>query len=143
MTDNLENFHYNVIIANMHEMYSFLNKQIEKDINYETLINNYTKILIAINPIIPHYSNECLEMIGSKDEISWPTYENKYLEEKNINIVVQINGKKRALIEIEKDTIEQDIINLIMSNEKLFKYFQNKEIKKKIFIKNKVINFIL
>ena len=143
MTDNLENFHYNVIIANMHEMYSFLNKQIEKDINYETLINNYTKILIAINPIIPHYSNECLEMIRSKDEISWPTYENKYLEEKDINIVVQINGKKRALIEIEKDTIEQDIINLIMSNEKLFKYFQNKEIKKKIFIKNKVINFIL
>ena len=143
MTDNLENFHYNVIIANMHEMYSFLNKQIEKDLNYETLINNYTKILIAINPIIPHYSNECLEMIGSKDEISWPTYENKYLEEKNINIVVQINGKKRALIEIEKDTNEQDVINLIMINEKLFKYFQNKEIKKKIFIKNKVINFIL
>ena len=63
ITDNLENFHYNVIIANMHEMYSFLYKQIEKGFTKETLLKNYIKILITTNTITPHFSNECLEIL--------------------------------------------------------------------------------
>ena len=45
-----------------------------------TLIENYKKILIVINPVLPHFSNECLEMIGNKTEIDWPNYDSKFLE---------------------------------------------------------------
>ena len=57
-TENIENFSYNKLIANLHEIHSFFNKRIEKIYKKETLIENYEKILITINPIIPHFSNE-------------------------------------------------------------------------------------
>ena len=143
MTDNLENFHYNVIIANMHGMYSFLTKVLEKEFAREKLIENYSKILISINPIIPHFSNECLEMLKIREKINWPTYEEKYLQDDHVNIVVQFNGKKRGLVSIEKDITEQDLLNYIMDDEKLVKYIKDKKIKKQIYVKNKIINIIL
>ena len=84
ITQNIESFSYNKIIANIHETYSALNKIILKKIEKEKLIENYKKILIAINPIIPHFSNECMEMINIKEEVSWPKVDEKFLLEDNI-----------------------------------------------------------
>ena len=64
ITQNLEKFHYNVIVANLHQVYNFLIKEIEKPIKKSILIENYKKILILMNPFIPHFSNECLANIG-------------------------------------------------------------------------------
>ena len=65
ITNNLESFSYNVIIANMYETYNFLIKHIEKDINSKDLLDNYKKILTIFSPIIPHLTSECLLDIGS------------------------------------------------------------------------------
>ena len=142
ITDNLENFSYNKIIANLHELYSFLNKQINQKYSKETLIKNYEKILISMMPVIPHFSTECLSLIKSK-EIKWPKYNIDFIKEENANIVVQINGKKRGLIQTKIDTSENDIFDIINNDEKIFKYLEKKIIKRKIFIKNKLINIII
>ena len=55
ITENLENFSYNKLIANLHVMHSSLTKIIKNEYKKETLIENYKKILIAIQPIIPHF----------------------------------------------------------------------------------------
>ena len=60
---NLNTFSYNIIIANLHEMYTFLIKEINKDYSKSDLIKNYEKILIVVMPVIPHFSNECLKVI--------------------------------------------------------------------------------
>ena len=143
VTNNLNNFSYNKIIANLHEMYSFLSNQIQKNYKKNTLIENYQKILIIIQPIIPHFSNECLENLNSKTEMIWPNYDESLLYEKEINIVVQFNGKKRGLLNTLKDLSEEDIIKLIMEDNKLNKYLLEKDIKRKIYIKDKLINIIL
>ena len=143
ITDNLESFHYNVIIANMHEMYTFLSREIDKDISKKELIENYSKILTIINPIIPHLSNECLEMIDKIKNISWPTYDKKYLIEDKSYVVIQINGKKRGVIEIDKDTEEKTILNLAINDQKISKYLENNKIKKNIYVKNKIMNLII
>ena len=65
VTDNLENFSYNKIVANLHEVYSFLIKQINVNYTKNTLIKNYEKILITMMPVIPHFSSECLNLINS------------------------------------------------------------------------------
>mgnify|MGYP006256142345 FL=1 len=57
--DNLESFGYNKIVANLYEMYSFFNKQIEKKYTKQTLIVNYQKILITMTLVVPHLANEC------------------------------------------------------------------------------------
>ena len=143
MTDNLNNFSYNKIIANLHEMYSFLSNHIKKNYKKNTLIENYQKILIIMQPIIPHFANECLERLDSKNEVIWPNYDESLLDEKEINIVVQFNGKKRGILNTLKNSSEKDIIELIKQDEKLNKYLLNKEMKRKIYVKDKLINIIL
>ena len=66
ITGNLNSFSYNVIIANLHEMHTFLSQEILNEYTKETLKDNYKKILISILPIIPHFSNECLSLLGEK-----------------------------------------------------------------------------
>jgi leucyl-tRNA synthetase len=55
ITENLNNFSYNIIIANLHEMHSYLSKIVIKKYRKKTLVENYKKILNVINPIIPHF----------------------------------------------------------------------------------------
>ena len=86
ITQNLEKFHYNVIVANFYETYNFLIKETDKPIKKEILIENYKKILILMNPFIPHFSNECLNIIN-EDQINWPAVaEEDLIEEKEQEI---------------------------------------------------------
>ena len=64
ITENLEKFSYNKIIANLYEMYSFLSKEIRKPYKKEDIIKNYKKILITMTPIIPHFASECLKILN-------------------------------------------------------------------------------
>ena len=143
MTENLTNFSYNKLIANLHEMYSFLSHEIKKNYTKETIIENYSKILITMMPIIPHFASECISKNNIKIEKAWPLYDEKIIIEENINFVVQINGKKRGLIETYKDINEENLIELVLKDNALKKYLEGKKIKRKIFIKSKLINFIL
>tara|TARA_B100001093_G_scaffold417856_1_gene408927 strand:- start:1299 stop:2285 length:987 start_codon:yes stop_codon:yes gene_type:complete len=144
ITQNLENFHYNVIIANLHEIYNFFSKVIlNKNLNIKSLNTNYLKILKIISPVLPHLSSECLEDLGQPSKFNWPTIEEKYLSNDIVKIVVQFNGKKRGIIECQKDFNEKDVIDLVKNTTDLKKYFLNSEIMKNIYVKNKIINFIL
>ena len=142
MTENLNSFSYNVMIANMHEIQSLLNKDLDKKYQSKTLIEHYKKFLISISPIIPHFANECLNLINQHKNISWPEYIEELVHEKEIQIVVQLNGKKRGLIKIERNQDENFILDLIINDARFKKYIEQKEIKKKIFIKDKLINLI-
>jgi len=67
----------------------------------------------------------------------------KILEEEKVNIVIQINGKKREIVSIKKNTSEIEILKLINSNNKLNSYIKDKKIIKKIFVPNKIVNLIV
>ena len=95
---NLEKFNYNVLIANLYETYNFLFGIIKNDINGKILFENYKKFLIIISPIIPHFASECLEDIGVKDNLEWPSVDKSKLKSDTINFVVQLNGKKKQLL---------------------------------------------
>ena len=143
ITNNLNNFNYNIIIANLHEMHSLLSKEIKNEFKKNTLIDNYKKILISINPIIPHFSNECLEILNEEKKFEWPKYDEKILIEEFNKIVIQINGKKRGIIEVKSNIEEEELIKLIKTENNLEKYFQIGKIKKKFYVKNKLINIII
>ena len=144
ITQNLENFQYNVIIANLHEIYNFFSK-IKNFENCETEIfkKNYIKILTLMHPILPHLITECLTDLNEKPSITWPEIEQKYLNEDSVKIVIQINGRKRDIIECKKDITEEEVILSVKNKIELNKYFENKEILKNIYVKNKIINFIV
>ena len=143
ITNNLNNFSYNVIIANLHEMHSFFSKEIKNKYTANTLLENYTKILISMIPIIPHFANECLNLINHQKNLDWPRYDEAMLIEDFVNIVIQINGKKRGLIKAKKNIQEFELLKIIKAEKNINKYLNNSDIKKKIYVQNKLINIII
>ena len=142
--DDLNRFGFNVVVASIYKIYTFFNKQINKEDWGSNFYKNYKKILEIINPIIPHFSNECLDKLKhSTKNIIWPTIDKKYLEEETFQIVTQVNGKKRKVFSINKLIDKEKIINDIKNDEQIKKYLDNKKIIKTIYIENKLINFII
>ena len=143
ITNNLESFSYNVIIANMYETYNFLIKYIEKAINPKDLLDNYTKILTTFVPVIPHLTSECLLDMGVDQKLDWPSVNKEYLKNENIDYVIQINGKKRTIINAQLDLSEEKLLNIAKNEKLLDKYLNNKSIRKVIFVKNRLLNILI
>ena len=142
VTKNLEKFHYNVIVANFHETYNFLNKETEKPINKNKLVENYKKILCLLQPVVPHFALECLKEIDQNYISIWPKADLKLVEKKKLNIVIQIGGKKRGLLESEPNITKEKLIEKIKKDNVINKFINGKKIKKSIYIKDKLINLI-
>jgi len=140
---NLEKFNYNVIIASIYSTYNFFNQKINEPINSNLLFENYKKILSILSPIIPHYASECLEDLKIDHLVKWPIIEKQFLVSEDINIIIQINGKKRSIVNCKKGITEEALMKTIKEDVKINKYLNNKQKVKSIFIKDKLLNLII
>ncbi len=107
---------------------------------------NYEIILKLISPFAPHLGEELWSILGNKKSItlsSWPEYNKNKIIENEITIVVQINGKVRASFEIGINESEENIRNMALNMIEIKKWIDNKEIKKIIFIKGKLVNIVV
>jgi leucyl-tRNA synthetase len=143
VTINLEKFNYNVIVANFHEMYNFISKSIDSLDREKDLKENYIKILNLLFPLLPHFSSQCLEELDNLNEIKWPIVDLKYLKSDNVEIVIQINGKKRTTINVEAGKNEPEIILMAKNTEYFQKNCSNMEVIRNIYIKDKLLNLIV
>lgn len=94
-----------------------------------------------MTPFTPHLANECLELLKCEDVEKWPEIKENLNEE--INFAVQVNGKTRDIITIKKDAAQKKVEDIIKNQSKAKKFVENKEIIKIIFVKNKIINYIV
>ena len=94
-------------------------------------------------PFIPHLANECLKKLETTNSSQWPEIKRNVLNFTEIDLVIQVNGKKRDLIKFKKNTQEKDVTKKVLSNSKAKKYLENKKIMKTIHVKNKIINYIV
>jgi len=141
-TSSLEKFNMNVLIAYLHETYNFLNKEI-KNLDIKDLEENYSKILTLMFPILPHLVSECINDTQKNSKISWPLAQKEFLEDEFVNIVIQINGKKKSLIKIEKNLDEKKLLENVKKDKKISNFLEKKSIFKHIIVKNKLINLIV
>ncbi len=141
VTKNLDNFQYNVVIANMHEIYNlFYNHVINNKTSNNTLRSEWEKITMLLLPLTPHLAHECCEKINKK--FYWPEYNPKLLKEENCKIVIQVDGKKRGILEMPTNSKEAVVIKKSKEIENISKHIKDTKIIKNIYIKNKLINFI-
>ena len=96
-----------------------------------------------MSPIIPHFAAECLNDLQLEIFQNWPKIDKSKLENEEVNIVIQINGKKRNILKTKKDITEEKLINEIKNNEKTKEILKNKTINKYYFVKNRLINFLV
>ena len=139
----LKNFRYNILISTYHEIYSFFFKIANQNKNYTNLKENFQKVLIVMLPVMPHLASECLDKLNYKKKIKWPRVLTKFLKKDKIEIVIQINGKKRNTIQVEENIDEKILTEKIKKNKLVDKYIKNGVLIKTIFVKDRLINFIL
>ena len=139
--DSINHFKFNVSIAHFYEAYKILNSYLEIEVDNRSLTNNIIKIMKLMIPFTPHLAHECLEMLKCDSVNKWPLIKKNIIKE--IRFAVQINGKTRDIITIKKDLSEKEINLIIKENSKAKKFIKNKSIFKTIFVKNKIINYII
>ena len=109
----------------------------------KNLSNGLVKILKLMIPFTPHLANERLLNLNCKDVNKWPEIDTKVLKNLKINFAIQVNGKTRDIILVNKDLNEKDVDKITRKSSKASKYIVDKKIVKTIFIKNKIINYII
>ena len=109
----------------------------------EVIFSGDKKILITMLPVIPHLANECLEKINEKKDIKWPIVNDKFIKNDKSNVVIQVNGKKRAVVSVEKGLDEKKILEQVKHDKLIDKYIEGKNIFKTIYVHDKILNFII
>ena len=146
ITNCIEKFHINVAVAKLYVFLNNINEEIEnQNLNKEDILNVYKKYLIIISAFIPYIANECWEKITGKQDITsqeWPKIDSSFLHKENFDIVIQINGKKRAIINATNNENEDSILRKSLVIKNIQVILDKKIITKKIFIKNKLLNIV-
>ena len=112
-------------------------------ITKKTLFENYRKVLSVMSPIIPHFVSECLDDLKLNTFQKWPNVDKNMLVSETVEYVIQINGKKRSIINSKKDIDEKTLIEKIKKDQKIGKFLDGSNIIRSIFVKNKLINLII
>ena len=142
VTKNLDNFQYNVVIANMHEIYNLFCEHIAGNkTSNKTLKNEWEKITLLLMPLTPHLAHECYEKANKK--FYWPKSDHKLLKEKKCIIVVQVDGRKRGILEMPINSDEKTVIKKCKKIANVSKHIANTKIIKNIYLKNRLVNFII
>lgn len=103
-------------------------------------------LLKLLAPFAPHLSSELWQQLGNSDFIDnagWPKWNDEFLTESKVQVIVQVNGKLRGKIEVSKDAERAEILEIARNEENVAKHLAEKEIVKEIFIKGKLVNFVV
>lgn len=143
VTEDLEEFHFNTAIAALMEYINFLYKYENKDSSqYQEAVQI---LLVLLSPFAPHMCEELWHEIGKKENIlktQWPSHDEAALKKEEALIVVQINGKMRGRITAPMDAPQQDVEKLVLADKKIAEWLAGKEIKKMVYVPNKIMNVV-
>ncbi len=142
VTKSINDFNLNVVVANVYEIYNLFQSHITKEVSDSCLKRNFIKLMKMLIPFTPHIAYECLEMLGAKEIKTWPKIDAKLIQQEKIKIAIQINGRTKEVIEIDKGVGQVSVEKICKNNVKVKNKILNQPIDKIIFVKDKIINFI-
>ena len=143
---DIEAFEHNTAIASIMELLNLVNHrkdQMREEFTASVLFT-MTKI---VSPFLPHIGEELHNLYAPESEsvflTEWPMYDSKYLSEDTVTVVVQINGKVRARLDVPPDISENDIYDKAVSEDNVKKYTDNGTVVKKIYVKKKLLSLVV
>ena len=143
ISSQIENFSLNVAVANVYSTYNLLFHFLNKKVSNKCLTKNFSIFLKTLMPFVPHIAYECLELIKETNIDQWPKTRNDLKIEERIKLAIQINGKTKKIIEVAKDIDENKANYECLKIKNISEQLSRKNIIKTIFIKNKVINYLI
>jgi len=141
--DDLNTFQFNTAVAALMTWINYLSAK-EKVAKEE-----YQTLLKLLAPFAPFVTEEIYQSESASDRSihlqDWPSYQSKYLIEENVSIVIQVNGKLRDTVSVKLEQIDDQkaVEEIAKASQKLSKYIESGQIKKIIYVKGKLLNFVV
>ncbi|GAA0080183.1 leucine--tRNA ligase [Clostridium sporogenes] len=147
ITEDIDKMQFNTSIARLMEFTNALSKYLGDDTfkNASFLKESIIDFIRLLAPFAPHFAEEQWELIGINSSVfneKWPKFDPKALIKDEVEIAVQVNGKIRAKINISTSSSEEEIKESALNNEDIKNSIGDKEIKKVIVIKNRLVNIV-
>ena len=146
ISNNIESFQFNKSVAKIYEYVNLLSSLMgEENISEDELREAIKNLTIIIHPFIPHISEEIWEKTNNSGlcaTANWPKTK-KIIVLETFKMPIQINGKTRSLIDVNKDDDKNLILERVMKDNKIIKNIENKEVVKTIFVKDKIVNLVV
>lgn len=140
VTEDIDTMNYNtavsalMILANAYDKLDAISRK------------DYRTLLVLLNPIAPHITeelNEILKLGKPICESEWLTYDENKINDETVNIAVSVNGKLRATFSVSKDIDKDELLNIAKSQENVIKHIEGHEIIKEIVVPNKIVNIVI
>lgn len=146
VTEDILEFRFNTAISTMMIMINEMMSYYKDNSALPLKLEDLSKFIQILAPFAPHISEELWQELGNKKSVflsNWPKYDTNLICDDVISLVIQVNGKLRANLEVEADISESDAFALATSQENVKKWLEGKEIVKKIFVPKKLLNIVV
>ena len=146
VSEDLERFKFNTSISTLMEFTNSLSKIWSAGCNNDLWKESIIILIKLLSPMAPHITEELWELNGQEFSVhnqEFPSWDDQLISTDTKTIVVQVNGKVRSQFDIEGTKSEEEIFEIASNNEKVQENLTGKEIIKKIYVKDKLVNFVV
>lgn len=148
ITEDLNDDKFNTAVSSMMEaVNSYYKLKLDSPVcKNDTWTFAIESLLMVLAPFAPHITEELWSQIGHKDSIHvdhWPTWDNQYLQTDIMTVVVQVNGKLRATMQVDKAMAADKIQEMALALENVAKYLENKKPTKVIYVPGRLVNIVV
>ncbi len=145
ISENIEAFQFNKSVAKIYEFVNILNDGLSKNkFSKEGFEWSLKKLSIILQPFVPHISEEIWSNLGSKTLcISEKWLDEDVVKKNKIKLAIQINGKTKDVIEVDEVLSKDEVLEIVMKNNKIQKNISNKKVQRQIYVPGKIINLVL
>jgi len=141
VTKDIDVLNFNTAIASLIIFVNFLTSL--KTPPSKKAIEN---LVLMLSPFAPHVAEECWQLLGNNESLAyqaWPTFDEQYCIENIITIAIQVNGKVRSKLEVDKDIDEKDLLSNALTQQNVAKFIDGSTIKKTIYVRGKILNILV
>ncbi len=147
VSENIENKHLNKAIASIRELTNGIYRYKLNSNSDKALVKEALKVSIQLlNPFVPHITEELWSILGETRIIvnsHWPSYDEAMIQQNSKKIVIQVNGKLKLVSSFSQEATEEEIKSYALNESKVKASIANKEIRKVIYVQNKLVNIVV
>ncbi len=147
VTDDIEAFKFNTCLAALMEFNNYLVKAVDTDVyGTDAWTEAVRTLVLLLAPITPHICEELWERMGQPYSVhtqQWPVYDEEAAADQVITLVVQVNGRVRARVEVAADIDREGALDTALSERNVQQHIAGREVVKKVYVPGRLVNLVV
>ena len=147
VTEDAARFHFHTAVAALMEFQRAIAEALESGSETPAVLAGATRTLLKLlHPIAPHLTEEWWERLGKKPfllEAPWPTFDPELATTPRVTLVVQVNGKVRGRLDVERGEEEATAVELAQKDERIRPWVEGREITRAVYVPDRLLNLVV